>query len=238
MPILRHEHVNNFTIVPNELLRDPGLSLRDVGLLCVMLSLPDEWAFSIKGLEKIFPHDGRDAICKSLRRIESAGYLHRDRQRDKTGKIGPVIWLVSDVPGPCTDLPDTAQPDAVLPDTVNPPQRKNPMNKKPNTKGQDHAPAKHTRKSFGEYGWIHLTDDEHRKLLCDLGEVELNRCITYIDESAQTTGNKNHWKDWNLVLRRCSREKWGPRIGLELTHQEDLIEASKRRFYGEEGEPC
>ena len=43
--------------------------------------------------------------------------------------------------------------------------------------------------------------------------AELLRCIEYIDESAQLTGNKNKWKDWNLVIRKCSRDKWGIREG-------------------------
>lgn len=62
---------------------------------------------------------------------------------------------------------------------------------------------------YGEYGWVRLSDSEHEKLLADLGETELERCITYVDESAQSTGNKNKWKDWNLVIRKCSRQQWG-----------------------------
>ena len=45
--------------------------------------------------------------------------------------------------------------------------------------------------------------------MADLGEKELMRCIAYVDESAQQTGNKNKWKDWNLVIRKCHREGWG-----------------------------
>ena len=67
-------------------------------------------------------------------------------------------------------------------------------------------PQKH---KYGEYGWVQLTEEQYNKLLIDLGEPELLRCIQYIDESAETTGNRNHWKNWNLVLRKCSREKWG-----------------------------
>lgn len=63
----------------------------------------------------------------------------------------------------------------------------------------------------GNYGWVKLTDKQYEKLLADLGEEELNRCITYIDESAQKTGNKNKWRDWNLVIRSCHREQWGMR---------------------------
>ena len=65
------------------------------------------------------------------------------------------------------------------------------------------------KKKYGVYGWVRLTDEQYNKLLSDLGQMELDRCIQYIDESAQQTGNKNKWKDWNLVIRRCSRERWG-----------------------------
>lgn len=74
------------------------------------------------------------------------------------------------------------------------------------------APSKQTKKSFGEFGWVKLTVDEFNRLINDLGEAEVNRCIAYIDELAQTTGNKNKWRDWNLVIRKCSREKWGVRV--------------------------
>lgn len=67
------------------------------------------------------------------------------------------------------------------------------------------------KESFGEFGWVKLTQQEYRNLMADLGEEELNRCIAYVDESAQSTMNKNKWKDWNLVLRKCHRDGWGVR---------------------------
>ena len=71
------------------------------------------------------------------------------------------------------------------------------------------APTKKSRKSYGEFGWVKLTDEEYHRLSNDLGEAEVKRCIAYVDESAQSTGNKNKWRDWNLVVRKCSREGWG-----------------------------
>ena len=62
---------------------------------------------------------------------------------------------------------------------------------------------------YGEFGWVKLTDKQYEKLLQDLGEKELRRCIRYVDESAQSTQNKNGWKDWNLTIRKCSRDRWG-----------------------------
>ena len=70
-------------------------------------------------------------------------------------------------------------------------------------------PKPPARKSYGKFGWVKLTDEEYNRLSNDLGEAEVKRCIAYVDESAQTTGNKNKWRDWNLVVRKCHREGWG-----------------------------
>lgn len=69
------------------------------------------------------------------------------------------------------------------------------------------------RKTYGQYGWVKLTEGEHRALVNDLGGDELERCIAYVDKSAQKTGNKNRWKDWDLVLRDCHKERWGLKRG-------------------------
>lgn len=73
------------------------------------------------------------------------------------------------------------------------------------------SPPRPARQKHGQYGWVLLTPEEHDRLMQDLGAAELDRCIRYIDEAAQSSGNKNKWKDWNLVIRRCSREGWGQR---------------------------
>lgn len=70
----------------------------------------------------------------------------------------------------------------------------------------DAPPEKH---KHGQYGWVRLTAEEYARLIADLGEEEAARCIRYVDESAQANGNKNRWKDWNLVLRKCHAQGWG-----------------------------
>ncbi len=47
---------------------------------------------------------------------------------------------------------------------------------------------------YGEYGWVKLTDTQYHILLEDFGQAELDRCVRYVDESAQMSGNKNKWK--------------------------------------------
>ena len=64
------------------------------------------------------------------------------------------------------------------------------------------------KESFGEFGWVKLTRAQYQKLMERLGPEELNRCITYVDEAAQSTGNRNRWKDWYLLVRRCHESRW------------------------------
>lgn len=75
--------------------------------------------------------------------------------------------------------------------------------------GESKGDRKAVPRAHGEYGWVKLTDAQYAKLTEDLGTEETARCIAHVDQSAQSTGNKNHWRDWNLVVRRCSREGWG-----------------------------
>ena len=86
--------------------------------------------------------------------------------------------------------------------------------------GGEEAPPKPTKKKnneeahkHGEYGWVKLTDKQYEKLEKDLGKQELERCIQYVDESAQGNHNRNGWTDWNLVVRKCHREGWGVNRG-------------------------
>ena len=62
--------------------------------------------------------------------------------------------------------------------------------------------------SFGEFGWVKLTQQQYDKLLERFGPEELHRCITYVDEAAQSTNNRNRWKDWYLIVRRCHENRW------------------------------
>ena len=65
-----------------------------------------------------------------------------------------------------------------------------------------------SKKVYGQYGWVLLSDQEYEQLRNEMGAVDLQACITYIDESAQSTGNRNHWLDWYAVLRRCYQKRW------------------------------
>lgn len=91
MPIVRAEKNGHFTIMNNYHLQDRKLSLKAKGLLSMILSLPDDWAFSIAGLKAI-SKEGKDSIRSALTELEAKGYLVRKRVRERNGCLGSVIY--------------------------------------------------------------------------------------------------------------------------------------------------
>lgn len=105
--------------------------------------------------------------------------------------------------------------------------RESPPESNPNPNPNPNPKKKETRTPRGKYGWVKLSDKEYERLLTDLGEEELARCIDYVDESAQGTGNKNGWKDWNVTVRRCHRDGWGIRPGSKAPAPKPSTQPSK-----------
>ena len=80
MAVFRIERTRDYTVMSNHHLRDKGLSLKSKGLLSMMLSLPEDWNYTTRGLAKICK-EGVDAIGGALRELESAGYIVRGKRR-------------------------------------------------------------------------------------------------------------------------------------------------------------
>ena len=117
MAVFRIERTRDYTVMSNHHLRDKGLSLKSKGLLSMMLSLPEDWNYTTRGLAKICK-EGVDAIGGALRELESAGYIVRHQLRDRQGRISDTEYVIYEQPQP--KAPDTPQPDTVSPDTENP----------------------------------------------------------------------------------------------------------------------
>ena len=86
MAVFRIERTRDYTVMSNHHLRNHELSLKAKGLLSMMLSLPDDWNYTTRGLAKICK-EGVDAIGNALRELETAGYIVRHQLRDRQGRI-------------------------------------------------------------------------------------------------------------------------------------------------------
>ena len=93
MPIFRVEKTRDFTVMSNHHLRNRNMSLRAKGLLSLMLSLPEEWDYTLKGLARI-SMEGVDAIRTVIRELEEQGYLERHRKRNEKGHLKDIEYII------------------------------------------------------------------------------------------------------------------------------------------------
>ena len=119
MAVFRIERTRDYTVMSNHHLRNANLSLKAKGLLSMMLSLPEDWNYTTRGLAKICK-EGVDAIGAALRELEGAGYIVRHQRRDKSGRITDTEYVIYEQPQPDMSQPDTASPDTENPDMVKP----------------------------------------------------------------------------------------------------------------------
>ena len=122
MAVFRIERTRDYTVMSNHHLRNANLSLKAKGLLSMMLSLPEDWNYTTRGLAKICK-EGVDAIGAALRELEAAGYIVRHKLRDNQGRISDTEYVIYEQPQlrkPDTDSPDTENPYMDKPDTEKP----------------------------------------------------------------------------------------------------------------------
>jgi hypothetical protein len=129
MAVFRINKTKDFTIMSNHHLRNTSLSLKAKGLQSMMLSLPEEWDYSLKGLAQICK-DGVDSIGTALQELEKHGYLTRRQIRDDKGKYIDLEYTIHEIPVGLVDksmdkhvhnsVPELGRPDTDCPEPENP----------------------------------------------------------------------------------------------------------------------
>ena len=122
----------NFTVMSNYHLRDNKLSLKAKGLLSLVLSLPDDWDYTIKGLLQ-FARDKNDSFAATLKELESNGYLNRERKRNEKGQVKGNKYYFYETPNLNENFIETKleSPKRENPVQVKKPKRENPVQGKP-----------------------------------------------------------------------------------------------------------
>ncbi len=134
MAVFRVERTNNYTVMSNYHLRDKSLSLKAKGLLSLMLSLPENWDYTLSGLARICM-EGKDAIRAAVVELEKAGYIRRSQTTAKDGKFSSNEYIIRERPvteEPSLEEPSSAQPSSDKPLSENP-TTENPTTGKPAT---------------------------------------------------------------------------------------------------------
>lgn len=127
MAVFRVEKTRDYTVMANHHLRNTELSLKAKGLLSLMLSLPEEWDYTTKGLSRICK-DGVDSICAGVRELEEHGYVVRERIRNPNGQLGAIEYTILEQPRtlePARENPVQANPVLDYP-VLGKPEQENP----------------------------------------------------------------------------------------------------------------
>ena len=124
MAVFRIEKNSDFTIMPNYPFRDMRLSFKGRGLLGTMLTLRDDWDYTLAGLTKISPH-GKSYVSSGLNELEQLGYLERRQLRDEQGRFIDTEYVIYEVPRSIQspeEIPEPENPETASPPAENQPQ--------------------------------------------------------------------------------------------------------------------
>ena len=120
MAVFRVERTSDYTVMSNYHLRDKRLSLKAKGLLSQMLSLPEDWDYTLAGLCYI-NRESKDAIRTAIHELEQAGYIHRRQTTDSGGKFAGNVYTIYERPqGPPSGEPSSEKPSSGNPTTGKP----------------------------------------------------------------------------------------------------------------------
>lgn len=204
MAFLRKEHKENYTCISNDVFRS-DLSLKARGMLCTMLSLPDDWEFSENGLQAILK-DGQTSIRSAIKELEAAGFLSRTRERDESGRMGKCVWIVCDYPR--FENPNLANSNLGIEPQLS--------TKEQSTKGQstkESSTKREPRHKYGEYSNVLLSDTDMLKLQAEFPtdwEERIERLSSYMASTGKSY--KNHlatirnWARRDRSSKKVSRE--------------------------------
>lgn len=226
MAVLRKVKKTDYTVVDNNIFKNKQLTLKAKGMICTMLSLPDDWNFSEDGLVSL-SNDGKAAIRNTLKELMQFGYLRRERRRDDKGVLREYIYTVYEEPNlenqklePTCDYPTLEKPTLENRNTY-----KILNNKILNNKNKKEIYIKEKKESYGTYGRIKLTSDEYLRLVNEYGEDFIKQQIEYLDEYIESNNNKNKYTNFNLVLRKSIRENWFKKKG-----ESSFLETMKKEY--------
>ena len=174
MAVFRIEKNRDYTVIANHHLRNTALSLKAKGLLSLMLSLPEDWDYTTKGLARIC-RDGVDSICATVRELEDAGYIIRERVRNANGRLGSIEYTILEQPRP--PEPKTGKPEQENPAQLNTKGSSNQISNTDSSSTEGSNPIQsslQTPAGGNRAGWDWMRDREsYRELILENIEYDI-----------------------------------------------------------------
>ena len=193
MSIFRVHKSNNFTVMSNTHFKEKKMSLKAKGLLSLMLSLPDDWNYSVSGLVTL-SKDGKDSVMSALAELETFGYLERIRTINNKGQFSGIEYNIFEFPQtdiPITELQNTETP--ILEETNTEKPRQLNTNKLNNKKNKE---------------LIELNTkggEDFRDILEDIKSIELRDLYIEFIEMRKHIGRPITKRGLKMLINRCER---------------------------------
>lgn len=189
----------------NTHLKDKRLSLKAIGLLSVVLGLPEDWHYTVNGLVGIVK-DGKDSVESAIKELKKNGYLRVEKiyPNENSNRIQYQYTFfenpqeVDFQPLENQGIEKQGVETQVLENPYTYKDTNKPNTKKINTDTQ----SKH---KYGEYSHVLLTDKEHTHLIELYGD-SLDEHIKILDEYIETSGKK--YKNHSLVIQKWVHDEW------------------------------
>lgn len=189
-----------------------------------MMELLDDGTFYMVEVSKMMGTSAQDEHTRESTRLRVQAY--RERQKQKQLESGERYSNVT-----CNGEIDIELEKDIELDI----EKENIKEKNPGGTSPLDTPSSNIKHKFGEYGWVRLTDKQYENLCKDFNKDLIDRVITKLDEYMQSNGNKNKYKDCNLVIRKAIRENWFKVNDEEFTSQskrevvwEDALKPNKK----------
>lgn len=184
----------------NTHLKDKRLSLKAIGLLSVVLGLPEDWHYTVNGLVGIVK-DGKDSVESAIKELKKNGYLRVEKiyPNENSNRI-QYQYIFFENPQEVDFQPLEKQ--GIETQVLENPYTYKDTNKPNTNKLNTNKQSKH---KYGEYSHVLLTDKEHTHLIELYGD-SLDEHIKILDEYIETSGKK--YKNHSLVLQRWVHDEW------------------------------
>lgn len=197
MSIVRVHKTGNFTVMSNFHFKEKQMSLKAKGLLSLMLSLPDDWNYSISGLVKL-SKDGKDGVMSALGELEKFGYLKRTKLTNDKGQFSGVEYNIYEQPqreNPSAEIPNSANQNEEKANAEDPPQLiTNELNIKNKELNKENTKEKKD-----------INIEDYLPLLLQVKDDQLrNRYVDYI-ETRRNMGSPITIRGLSMLMTRCER---------------------------------
>lgn len=193
MSVIRIHKTKNFTVMSNHHFKEKGMSLKAKGLLSLMLSLPDDWNYSVAGLVKL-SKDGKDSVMSALAELEKFGYLTRTQLTNEKGQFSGIEYNIFEEPQhdfSTTENPHAEKEKTEKQDAGNPHQL--------NTIFINHLENKDTNILERE------KEDEIYEILASITDTELRELYTDYVIQRRENGNPLTPKGLHMLIARGYR---------------------------------